>query len=68
MNAPTRRRFSWSIEALGNRAAYSFVLAILINIAFRNEVASLAIGFAFFLLLTAIVWVGQRYAGSDRTP
>lgn len=68
VNGRPRRGFSWSIEALGNRFAYSFVVAILINIAFRNEVLSLAIGLALFLVLTAIVWVGRRYAGTDRQP
>jgi hypothetical protein len=56
----TRRRFSWSIDALGNRFAYSFVVAILINIAFGNEAFSLAIGLIVFLLLTAIVSVVRR--------
>jgi FtsH-binding integral membrane protein len=57
----TRRRFTWGINALGNRFAYSFVVAILINIAFHNEAFSLAVGLAVFLLLTAIVAVGRRH-------
>lgn len=55
-----KRRFTWSIDALGNRFAYSFVVAILMNIAFRNEAFSLAIGLAVFLVLTAIVSIGRR--------
>jgi hypothetical protein len=55
-----RRRFTWSINVLGNRAAYSFFVAILINIAFRNEAFSLAVGLIVFLILTAIVSVVRR--------
>jgi FtsH-binding integral membrane protein len=58
--AAGRRRFTWSIESLGNRAAYSFVVAILANIAMGAEALSLAIGLALFLVLTAIVTVGRR--------
>ena len=68
VNAQPKRRFSWSIGAAGNRFAYSFVVAILINIAFRNEALSLAVGLIVFLVLTAIVWAGRRQAGSDRQP
>ncbi len=63
------RRFTWSIEALGNRFAYSVVVAILFNIALGNEVLSLALALVVFLVLTAIVTVGRRnQAGTDRQP
>lgn len=58
--ARPKRRFTWSIDALGNRFAYSLVVAILINIAFHNEAFSLATGLIVFLILTAIVTVGRR--------
>lgn len=60
MDARPKRRFTWSIGMLGNRFAYSFVVAILINIAFGNEAFSLAVGLVVFLILTAIVAVGRR--------
>lgn len=65
----TRHRFTWSIDMLGNRFAYSFAVAILMNIAFGVEAFSLAVGLTVFLLLTAIVTVGRhRQAGTDRHP
>ena len=65
----TRRRFTWSIDALGNRFAYSLVVAILINIALHAEAFSLVIGVTVFLLLTAAVIIRRRvHAGTDRHP
>lgn len=60
MTKAERRRFTWSIDSLGNRFAYSLVFAILVNLALRIEALSLALGLALFLILTAIVEVGRR--------
>jgi hypothetical protein len=69
MDARPKRRFTWSIETLGNRFAYSFVVAILMFSAVRNEALALVVGLTVFLLLTAIVTVGRRRQdGTDRQP
>jgi hypothetical protein len=73
MSAPTRRRFTWSISGLGNRLAYAFVVAIVVNIGLRQigiyaEALALAVGLIVFLALTAAVHIGRRQAGSDRQP
>lgn len=69
MNARPKRGFTWSVTALGNRFTYSFVVAILVNVAFGNEALSLAVGLVVFLVLSAIVSVGRRYqTGTDRQP
>ncbi len=58
--APTRRRWDLGLNPIGNRFAYAFVVAILVNVALGSEPLSLAVGLALFLLLTAIVAVKRR--------
>ena len=68
VDARPRRRFTWSVSALGNRFAYAFLVAIAVQIAFGYEPFSLVIGVAVFALLTGYVLVRRHYAGTDRQP
>ena len=54
------KRFTWGISSVWNRAAYAFVVAVLVNLAWHSTPLALAVGLALFLLLTAIVFVGRR--------
>jgi len=54
------RRWDWSLNPIGNRFAYSLVVAILVNVALGVEALSLAVGVTLFLLLTAIVAASRR--------
>ena len=68
IDARPKRRFTWSISAMGNRFTYALLVAIAVQIAFGYEPFSLVVGVAVFAALTAYVLVRRHYAGTDRQP